>query len=97
MGDVLRALGNRSLFFLGDSVMHQNWDAALCDVGRRTGRSIKVRNFKRERLWSQVGAMQRFVAEVEGMPAKLLFHREYRPSTNGLTMKGMCFGDIGER
>ena len=88
MGDVLRALGKRSLFFLGDSVMHQTWDAALCDIGRRTGKDIKVDWFRRERLWSQVGTMQRFVASIEGYEAKLFFHREYKFSPNGLTMKG---------
>ena len=81
---------NKTVVFLGDSLMHQVYEGILCEVGRLTGKPIVLTEHRRKLVDWIVGSSSRFVAVSPAFQVKLVLYREYRPAASGLTIKEAC-------
>ena len=92
MKDVMLAARDKTVVFLGDSVMNQIFDGLLCGIQRRTGAVLRIVTYERGRKRWYYGAGLRSVLKVDTTNTTLVLHREFRFHPSGLTVKEACHG-----
>ena len=90
LSDAATPQRNKTMVFVGDSIMQQVFEGLLCEVGRLTGKSLRIVSHRRKLVDWIVGSSTRNVVSFPERHVNLVQYREFRPHPNGLTIKEAC-------